>query len=53
MNDRCSVCGVDPNEVLQTKPMAIVLTHTLKGRKRTVEWVICGTCELKEMRGPK
>lgn len=42
----CSVCGISPGE----RAAVILWTHTLKGRRRTVEYVICNLCDLKERR---
>lgn len=43
---RCSVCGVTPDE----RPALVLITHELRGRKRTIAWTLCVPCHLREER---
>jgi hypothetical protein len=46
---RCSVCGVTADELAAPpRKGGVLLTHFLQGKKRRVEWTICGECEVKE-----
>jgi hypothetical protein len=46
----CTQCGVTAEDLVARRGIAVLVTHTLKLWRRTVEWVLCGECEIKEMR---
>ena len=47
-DDKCSVCGITALEL--ARPWGALITHQIRGRRRTITWTMCLSCELKELR---
>ena len=49
--DRCCSCGITASELTANRKWGALIYNELRGKKRTVAWVICWPCQVREERG--